>query len=210
MKVVTERINEFRVAMGRNAARYDLQLSDDAIRRLCVYYELLLAWNARLHLVAPCSPAEFATRHVRESLLLLPQLQLKARVVDIGSGAGLPIIPNLIARPDIQATLIEASAKKCVFLREALRNCEITPQATVIAERFENGAAPAVEYVTCRALDRFAQMLPSLVRWSPKQSTLLLFGGESLREQIERVGLEVSIVDVPDSERRYLFVCKGR
>src|ERR1700682_1027833 len=118
MNAVTAQVNEFRGALRKDAERYEVQLIDDTLRRLCDYYELLLAWNSPLHLVAPCSPSEFATRQVWEWLSLLPYLPPDSRIADIGSGAGLPIIPSLIARPDIQATLIEASKKKTVFLRE--------------------------------------------------------------------------------------------
>src|SRR4029453_10582950 len=127
------------------------------------YYELILAWNMRLHLVAPCSAAEFAIRHVLESLILARHLHENASMVDIGSGAGLPSIPNLIVRPDTRATLIEASPKKGVFLREALRHCGISAQANVVVARFEKAPAPEAEYVTCRALDRFSEMVPKLI-----------------------------------------------
>ena len=50
-----------------------------------------------------------------ESLMLLKHLPSDAKIADIGSGAGLPIIPCLIARPDLHATLIESSQKKSVF-----------------------------------------------------------------------------------------------
>ena len=54
-------------------------------------------------------------------LVLLKHLPANAKVVEVGAGAGLPIIPCLIVRPDLEAVLIEASKKKSVFLREALR-----------------------------------------------------------------------------------------
>ena len=146
---------------------------------------------------------------VLESLLLLPYLPPNARVADVGSGAGLPIIPVLIARPDVHATLIESSKKKAVFLREALNLTQTSDQATVLAERFENVPAPMVDCVTCRALDRFATLLPRLIRWSPQPNRLLLFGGEKLRKQIERAGLEFLTLKIPDSQRRFLFVIKS-
>lgn len=210
MNEATAQVNEFRRAILRNAAQYGIHPNEDQLRRLCSYYELLLAWNARLHLVAPCSPSEFATRHVLESLLLSPHLRPNARLADIGSGAGLPIIPALIARPDIHAILIEASKKKVVFLREALRKTETAAQAAILGERFENLQTPAVDYVTCRALDRFSQMLPALMRWAPSQSKLLLFGGDAIRKQIENSGRECVAVTVPQSQRRYLYVCENR
>jgi len=79
---------------------FDLDLPAETVTRLGDYYSLLTRWNDRLHLVAPCSPEEFATRHVLESLLLLKHLPDGAKVADIGSGAGLPIIPCLLARQD--------------------------------------------------------------------------------------------------------------
>src|SRR5882724_8834067 len=125
MTEATRQTGRFREALTENSETFAVKLTEDALRRLCQYYELLMSWNSRLHLVAPCSAEEFAQRHVLESLMLTPQLGKNARIADIGSGGGLPIIPNLIARPDIQATLIEVSAKKCVFLKEALRVTEV-------------------------------------------------------------------------------------
>jgi 16S rRNA (guanine527-N7)-methyltransferase len=204
-----EQVNEFRHALDAHAARYEVTIDVAASERLCQYYELLLAWNPRLHLVGPCSPAEFATRHVLESLMLLPHLRTNARVVDIGSGAGLPIIPCLIARSDIHATMIEASPKKSVFLSEAIRQTALSTQAVVVVDRFENAPPVDADYVTSRALDRFAEMLPQLVEWSStRESELLLFGSEHLASEVEAAGLRVTLFRIPDSERRFLI--RGR
>jgi 16S rRNA (guanine527-N7)-methyltransferase len=149
---------------------------------------------------------EFATRHILESLIAAPYLGDGARVVDVGSGAGLPIIPCLIARPDVRATLIEANAKKSIFLREALRRLALDGNAPIINQRFEATETPAVEAVTCRALERFTEKFQELVGWSPPTATLLFFGGHSLREQIETARLPYSAVPLPQSEQRFLFV----
>jgi 16S rRNA (guanine527-N7)-methyltransferase len=209
MKTTASPVNDFRVVLRRHAAQYGVELTESPIERLCDYYQLVRDWNPRLHLVAPCSPAEFATRHVLESLFMLLQLPANARVADVGSGAGLPIIPVLIARPDLRATLIESSRKKSVFLCEALRVAEVATQANVIAERFENLPEPDVDYVICRALDRFSELFPRLVQWSPQTATLLLFGGEGLGKQIASAGLKYKSIHIPESERRWLFVIKS-
>jgi 16S rRNA (guanine527-N7)-methyltransferase len=156
-----------------------------------------MRWNDRLHLVAPCEPEEFAIRHVLESLLLLKHLPQGAKIADVGSGAGLPIIPCLIARADLEVTMIESSHKKAVFLREAVNT--VGRKATIIARRFEEIAALAVSFVSCRALDQFPAKLPELIEWAPKGSTLLLFGGEGLLPNAKRIL-------IPESERRFLFV----
>src|SRR6185503_18598662 len=179
---VTPYMNSFEQCLVANMGSFDLDLPAETVSRLGEYYSLLTRWNDRLHLVAPCTPEEFAVRHVLESLMLLKHFPINARVVDIGSGGGLPIIPCLIARPDLHATLVESSQKKSVFLREAARGF----QATIIARPFEQIDPPPVDFITCRALDQFMQKLPDLIEWAPQGGTLLLFGGETLREELRK------------------------
>ncbi|HEX8473360.1 MAG TPA: 16S rRNA (guanine(527)-N(7))-methyltransferase RsmG [Pyrinomonadaceae bacterium] len=198
--------DEFVKALQTGATEFNVSLSAEDLTRLGDYYEQMRAWNARLHLVAPCSPSEFAVRHVLESLLALRWLPENASVVDVGSGAGLPVVPCMIVRPDLRAVLVEASPKKAVFLREAIRRVGRSEQATVLAERFENMDAPVADVLTCRAIERFTEIFAALVAWASRINTLLLFGGESLRAEIERANLVYSTVHVPRSEQRFLFV----
>ncbi|HEY9401952.1 MAG TPA: RsmG family class I SAM-dependent methyltransferase, partial [Pyrinomonadaceae bacterium] len=209
--MMTQR-DEFTSALVESAPRYGVQPGAGEFARLGDYYEHLLKWNARLHLVAPCAPVEFATRHVLESLTACAYLPEGARVCDVGSGGGLPIIPCLVARPDISATLVEASAKKAVFLREALSRLKLQDRARLIAERFERTPAPEADALTCRALERFTEMYPRLALWSPRASRQLLFGGNALGELLERDEnvRSFAAVKMPDSERRFLFVVERK
>jgi 16S rRNA (guanine527-N7)-methyltransferase len=191
----------FAEALKSNQSAFDVDLASEAFSGLSAYYSLLTRWNTRLHLVAPCSAEEFATRHILESLMLLKHLPAKAKIADIGSGAGLPIIPCLIARPDLHATLIESSQKKSVFLREALNTVART--AVIITRPFEEVPPPDVSFVTCRALDQFIEKVPDIIQWAPPGSSLLFFGGETLRAKLRK---ETQEYKIPLSERRFLFV----
>src|SRR6185295_4938823 len=133
-------MDSFEQSLTSNMGSFDLDLPAETVTRLGDYYSLLTRWNDRLHLVAPCSPEEFPTRHVLESLLLLKHLPDGAKVADIGSGAGLPIIPCLLARQDLQATLIESSQKKSVFLREVMN--QLGRPSVIIPKRFEEVDPP--------------------------------------------------------------------
>jgi 16S rRNA (guanine527-N7)-methyltransferase len=197
---------EFRKILEAEMGAYGVTLSQEALDGLAWYYELLTDWNSRLHLVSFRSANEFANRHVLESLLLLRYLPQGARIVDIGSGGGLPVIPCLIVRSDLRGVLVEASKKKALFLREVLREALAKGKARVMAERFENVATPEVDFVTCRALERFAAMLPRLIKWAPASSKLLLFGGERLGRTIEDLGLLPERILLPNSARRFLFI----
>jgi 16S rRNA (guanine(527)-N(7))-methyltransferase RsmG len=198
-------LNRFERALTLNMRTYNLELSTQVVSRLVEYFRLLSHWNARLHLVAPCEPEEFATRHILESLLLLHYLPNGSGLADVGSGAGLPVIPCLLARPDLSATLIESSQKKSVFLRESLNQLGISQIAKIIAQPFEEVLAPEVAFVTCRALDQFLTKVSRLLKWSPKSSELLLFGGDKLREQLIENGAEVEAFLIPNSAQRFLF-----
>jgi 16S rRNA (guanine527-N7)-methyltransferase len=200
--------DEFDKALGAHAEEFGVRLSAEDRAGLGDYYTLVMGWNPRLHLVAPCPPEEFATRHVLESLLAVPFLAEGATLLDVGSGAGLPAVPCLVVRPDLKAVLIEASKKKSVFLQETLGRLGKLGGARVVAERFERVEPPAADFLTCRALERFAETLPEILRWSSSVGTLLLFGGDSLRAGIERAGLTYESVRAPRSERRFLFVVR--
>lgn len=197
-------MDQFEQSLVTNMAAFELDLSPDTVAKLSEYYSLLTRWNERLHLVAPCSAEEFATRHVLESLLLLKHLPEGAKIADIGSGAGLPIIPCLLARSDLQGILIESSQKKSVFLREALN--QLNRPSTVVPRRFEQVEPVGVSFTTCRALDQFTSRISTLINWVPAGSTLLLYGGQSLREQLRRVNASFAEHLIPLSTKRYLFV----
>lgn len=204
---IEEFATTFASALEKNAHAYGVQFNDEIINRLSAYAAIVQRWNPRLHLVAPCSPAEFATRHILESLLAASHLHAEAHITDVGSGAGLPVIPCLLLRPDITATLIESNLKKTIFLREALTHTGITDRATIINDRFEHTPAPAnTAFITCRALDRFTELLPTLLAWSPAHATLILFGGTSLLNNIDDAVYGTTAILIPNSEQRFLFV----
>jgi 16S rRNA (guanine527-N7)-methyltransferase len=199
-------VERFRRTLREQANEFGVELGDGEINDLTDYYQLLQKWNPSLHLVAPCAPEEFATRHILESLTLLPHLARGATVIDVGSGGGLPAVPCLILRSDLRAILIESSQKKVVFLREAVR--QIAERPRLIAARFEDIEPLPGGFVTCRALDRFQQLLPRLIEWAPAECTLLLFAGPALREKIEGLLPSVQVELIPGSKQRFLIIAR--
>ena len=200
--------DEFIKSINANQNAYRVRLSGATIGRLADYYELVQQHNPLLHLVAPCSPEEFATRHILESLTLFKHLPKGASFADIGAGGGLPSIPCLIAREDLRAVLIESKEKKTGFLQSVVAECKLADRTTVINSQFSEIKRPDVSFVTCRALDRFTQKLPQLLKWSG-YCTLLFFGGPALRDELRRLRRAPKELLMPFSERRYLFVVKS-
>ena len=201
-------IEQFRRALVLNSAEFGLELQFEQIERLVSYYQLVQKWNPKLHLVAPCSAKEFAVRHVLESLTLLKHLPANARVADVGTGAGLPIIPCLLVRDDLHGLLIESSQRKAVFLKHALHPIKPSARTRLMVGRFEDLPTPDVAFVTCRALDKFSELLPKLGDWAPPNAIYLLFAGKSLLEQIRQLLTLSSVELIPQSEKRFLVIAR--
>src|SRR5207237_1026366 len=116
-----------------------IALDEPATAKLGDYLARLLAMNELMNLTSVRDPAEAWEKHALDSLTLLPLLsgiRSGARLVDIGSGGGLPGIPLAIARPDVEVTLIESTQKKAGFL-EAVSSALGLPNVSVRAERAE-------------------------------------------------------------------------
>jgi 16S rRNA (guanine527-N7)-methyltransferase len=182
-----------------------MELSSHQTERLADFYELVQEHNPIMHLVGPCSPEEFAVRHVLESLTLLPHLPPDSRFADVGPGAGFPSVPCLIVGGGLRAVLIESKERKSAFLQEVLEKCELTGRAEIVNRQFSELKRPDVSYVTCRALDKFAQKLPQLLKWS-RGSTRLFFGGPALRDELIKLKVKFTERLMPMSEQRFLYV----
>lgn len=196
---------EFIKAIELHQSTFGLNLASEVVARLADHFDLVIEQNPVLHLTGPSTPDGFAVRHVLESLTMLEFLPTGARFADVGSGAGFPAIPCLIVRNDLRAVLIESKEKKAGFLRAAIDQCGLGGQAEVISKQFSETPRPHVSHISCRALDRFTQHLPKLIKWSGK-ATLLFFGGPALSNEMQRLGLEFEERLMPMSEQRFLFV----
>lgn len=196
---------EFVQAIKKYQSAFDLSLSEEKVLALAVYYELVQKHNEILHLVAPSSPEEFAVRHILESLYTTHFLPENAKFADVGTGAGLPAIPCLIVRNDLRGVLIESKLKKANFLEEVLTKYELKDRAEILNRQFEELEKPDVSRVLCRALDKFTKKLPKLLKWSDDRP-FLFFGGNALRDELEKLGVKFEEKLLPMSEQRYLFI----
>ena len=199
--------NEFISALKTHQTAFGLDLPDEAVERLADYYELIQEHNEFLHLVGPCSPEEFATRHVLESLTLLEHLPNAIWFADVGTGGGLPSIPCLLVREDLKAVLIESKEKKSKFLTLAVEKLRLKYRTRLSPTQFAETNLGHCEAVTCRALDKFTERLPRLITWSGK-SKMLFFGGENLKKALEKEDVLFKQRLMPLSEQRFLFVLK--
>ena len=158
---------EFAEKFGALAAREGFSLTPGQTQQFARYAELLEEWNQKMNLTAIRAPEEVAVKHFIDSLLLLRALPLGGaqRVIDVGTGAGFPGVPLLIARPGIALTLLDSLQKRLRFLEEACAQLGLHAK-TVHARAEEAGRNPAAvrpcDGPGGRAAAGFVRILPAV------------------------------------------------
>jgi len=125
------------------AADWKLECDDGQVAALAGYAASLLRWNERINLTAARSTEQLVGEHFPDAFALARRLDQPARVIDVGSGGGLPAIPLAVLRPHLALELCEPIAKKVAFLRTAVRELDLGARASVRAARGEQVAVQA-------------------------------------------------------------------
>ncbi|MEZ6235398.1 MAG: 16S rRNA (guanine(527)-N(7))-methyltransferase RsmG [Phycisphaerales bacterium] len=181
---------------GELCAEFGLTLDAAEIDRLGRYLWLLLETNTHHNLTAIKDADEAWTRHIFDSLTLTAVLgELSGgedgqgpRVIDVGSGGGLPGIPLAIAMPDLRFTLLEATGKKAAFLRHAaaelgLGNVEVVAARAESAGR-EDGRRDAYDAAVARAVGPLAVIAELTTPFVRTGGLAVLVKGERAEEEL--------------------------
>jgi len=137
-----------------------------AAGRLAQYLALLAKWNRTFNLTAIREPERMITHHVLDALAVLPHLPPRPglRLLDVGSGGGVPGIPLAIARPDWRVVMLDSNHKKTAFLQQAVIELALG-NAEAVTARVEDYAADApFDVVISRAFSDLATFAQASAR----------------------------------------------
>jgi 16S rRNA (guanine527-N7)-methyltransferase len=206
-------------------------LNDDVLRRFARYRDLLLARSARFNLTAIREPEEIERRLFLDAIAMIPELDHlidaasdradpALRLLDVGAGAGFPGLALKIVRPQLDVTLVDATAKKVAFINEVITALELKRVRAVQGRAEELGQGSAYrarfDFATARAVASLPVLLEYVVPFLAIGGTALLPKGLEIAEELRRgrraaaiLGAEiVSTVALPVGTTRLVVVRK--
>jgi len=175
------------------------------------FLELLQRWNRAYNLTAVKDPLEMIVRHVLDSLSVLPWVTGE-RMLDAGTGAGLPGVPLAIARPGIEATLLDSAGKKIRFLNQVRRELGLDNIVPVQARLESLTLEAPCDIIISRAFSSLAEFARAARHLAAGPTRLLAMKGRhpesELRELPDWIAVEsVEKLVVPGlQEDRHLVI----
>ena len=185
--------------LGRGIQALNLNLSAEQQQRLLDYMALIQKWNKVYNLTALRDPAEMLTHHLLDSLTAIAPLARHARgqairVLDVGSGGGLPGVVLAICMPELNVTCVDTVAKKAAFVQQVAVSLKL-PNLRGLHARVESLADP-YQVICSRA---FAS-LPDFVTWSrsalAEGGVWMAMKGKHPQDEIDALPKDVEVFHV--------------
>ncbi len=191
-----------------------ITFTEQQYQQLNDYVALLAKWNRVYNLTSVRNIDEMVSRHLLDSLTILPYLS-DGRLLDIGSGGGLPGIPVAIARPDLAVTLLDSNSKKTRFLQQVKAELGLE-NVTVVHARVEQASLSQFDLITARAFATIADIIALAKQHCADAGQLLLMKGVYPEAELAEMGDEfkldsVHVLGLPDddSERHLVILSKN-
>lgn len=198
--------------LAKGLAILSLDLNDHVQHQLIDYLHLLTKWNRVYNLTAVRQPEQIVTRHLLDSLVIGPYLQ-GPRILDVGTGAGLPGIPLALAYPDCHFTLLDSNGKKIRFVTQAVAELGLA-NVDVVQSRVE-AYQPVRRFdtITARAYSSIEELVKQTASLLADEGQYLIMKGAYPLAEVEALpaGYYLEAIEqlqVPnlDAERHLLVV----
>ena len=123
--------------LKEKAEMFHVKLDDEALERFDIYGKFLVEWNEKINLTAITDPEGVTIKHFLDSITIFSYVDIPegAKVIDVGTGAGFPGLAMLIARPDLDMTLMDSTKKRLMVIENILENIGL--KANVVHSRAE-------------------------------------------------------------------------
>jgi len=182
--------------LSQGLEQIGLDLSAKQLGSLDDYLTLLAKWNRTYNLTAVREEARMVSYHLFDSLTLVPHLNGGTRLLDVGSGGGMPGIPAAIARPDLHVVLLDSNHKKTTFLRQAVIELKL-PNVEVVTDRVElYQPEEKFDRITSRAFAELAEFVKLTRHLLAPDGQFVAMKGVYPYEEIALLPAEIAVSEV--------------
>lgn len=175
--------------LKNKAAEFGVNLDEKALERFDLYAKLLVEWNEKINLTAITDPDGIVLKHFVDSLSVFSAINIPegAKSIDVGTGAGFPGIPMLIARPDLKITLLDSTNKKLNVIRDILEKLDL--QCEVLHTRAEEAGQNKTyreqyDFATARAVSNLRDLSEYCLPFVKKGGTFISMKSAKAEEEI--------------------------
>lgn len=175
----------------------DLSIDQDIAKKLVSYIELLNKWSAVYNLTAVRAPEEMVTRHLLDSLVVCRffKQDFPLRVIDVGTGAGLPGLVLAICRPNVSFVLLDSQQKKINFVQQAALSLGVK-NVSLVCERVERyQPAQAFDWVISRAFASLGSFIEQTAHLAEGQGRWIAMKGNIAAEELAALPQHYTIED---------------
>ncbi len=206
-------VNQLHANLHKQLTQNHLLFSEPVIAKLTDYLLLIEKWNQLHNLTSIRNPTQMIPKHILDSLSITPYLQ-GTRILDVGTGAGLPGIPLALTQPNYHFTLLDSNGKKTRFLTHAIQKLAIS-NIDIIQRRVEDFRVDiCFDTVITRAFSTLTDFLEKTHHLACSRGIFLSMKGQYPTEEISRLDSRFTVTSVNPieisglNEKRHVIVVK--
>lgn len=205
--------NQLHVDLHKQLSQNHLTLNDSIMAKLVDYLLLIEKWNQFHNLTSIRNPIQMVSKHILDSLSISPYLQ-GTRILDVGTGAGLPGIPLALAHPNYHFTLIDSNGKKTRFLTHVTQKLAIS-NIDIIQARIENfRVGICFDSIITRAFSTLTDFLEKTRHLICRRGIFLSMKGQYPKAEINNLDSRFTVTSVNPiqirglNEKRHIIILK--
>lgn len=185
----------------------NLLLKSEQIDQLLDFIELIAKWNKAYNLTAVRNNEDMTRLHVLDSLAILPHIEGK-RVIDIGTGAGLPGIPLAICLPEVEFVLLDSNAKKTRFVQQAILELKLKNVSVCHSRAEDYQPEQGFDTVTTRAFASLPDIVKLTSHLLSPNGVLLAMKGQIPEAELADINTNTTLIPikVPDVDAERCLV----
>ena len=200
--------------LKQGSQKLGLDLSEEALNLLLKYQDALVLWNKAYNLTAIRDPKEMLVKHLLDSLSILNDLPA-GRLLDIGTGGGMPGMIIALCQPERECVLLDANGKKIRFLKQFIADLKLK-NVIAVQTRVENedsiNELGQFDVITSRAFASLTDFVDASKPYMHAQSIIASMKGLIPEEEVETLKsdfkIDIVALQVPrlDEQRHLIFL----